>query len=212
MISESGLFTLILRCRGATTPGTVPHRFRKWVTGEVLPAIRKTGGYSIGASSGSKLDLEWEREARSLLADLKRETNPAHRKALHGLLTFAFQSLGQQAPSLEEIDQGVPTSPDILIPFWQAIRDLEAQGIRLNHAHDPARIALSLPEVREEFRKCQVQLPVSGMLREALRQSRSPRFVDVKAVQSALLRKTVKCWVFDGWTPALPAPTSKAGG
>lgn len=45
IISESGLYTLILRCRDAVTPGTIPYRFRKWVTGEVLPQIRKTGRY-----------------------------------------------------------------------------------------------------------------------------------------------------------------------
>lgn len=48
IISESGLYTLILRCRDAVTPGTIPYRFRKWVTAEVLPAIRQTGQYSIG--------------------------------------------------------------------------------------------------------------------------------------------------------------------
>ena len=45
IISESGLYTLILRCRDAVTPGTSPYRFRKWVTGEVLPQIRRTGRY-----------------------------------------------------------------------------------------------------------------------------------------------------------------------
>ncbi|HEJ7836589.1 TPA: hypothetical protein SMH97_004086 [Serratia marcescens] len=45
VISESGLYTLILRCRDAVTPGTIPYRFRKWVTSEVLPAIRQTGQY-----------------------------------------------------------------------------------------------------------------------------------------------------------------------
>ena len=45
IVSESGLYTLILRCRDAVTPGTVPYRFRKWVTGEVLPQIRQTGRY-----------------------------------------------------------------------------------------------------------------------------------------------------------------------
>lgn len=45
IISESGLYTLILRCRDAVTPGTIPYRFRKWVTSEVLPAIRQTGQY-----------------------------------------------------------------------------------------------------------------------------------------------------------------------
>ena len=45
IVSESGMCTLILRCREAVKKGSVPHRFRKWVTAEVLPAIRKTGKY-----------------------------------------------------------------------------------------------------------------------------------------------------------------------
>jgi len=46
MVSESGIYALVLRCRNAMKPGTLPHRFRKWVTREVLPSIRKTGSYS----------------------------------------------------------------------------------------------------------------------------------------------------------------------
>ncbi|WP_261796898.1 Bro-N domain-containing protein [Ralstonia sp. TCR112] len=46
VISESGMYTLVLRCRDAVKPGTVPHRFRKWVTSIVLPAIRKTGQFT----------------------------------------------------------------------------------------------------------------------------------------------------------------------
>lgn len=46
VISESGMYTLVLRCRDAVKPGTVPHRFRKWVTSVVLPAIRKTGQFT----------------------------------------------------------------------------------------------------------------------------------------------------------------------
>lgn len=45
IVSESGMYTLVLRCRDAIKPGTVPHTFRKWVTSEVLPTIRKTGEY-----------------------------------------------------------------------------------------------------------------------------------------------------------------------
>jgi prophage antirepressor-like protein len=45
-VTESGLYTLALRANGATTTGTVQHRFRRWVTGEVLPQIRMTGGYA----------------------------------------------------------------------------------------------------------------------------------------------------------------------
>lgn len=41
VINESGLYTLILR---SNKPAAKP--FRKWVTAEVLPAIRKTGSYA----------------------------------------------------------------------------------------------------------------------------------------------------------------------
>lgn len=43
IISEGGLFTLMLRSRDAMKKGTLPYRFRRWVTGEVLPAMRRTG-------------------------------------------------------------------------------------------------------------------------------------------------------------------------
>lgn len=45
IVSESGMYTLVLRCRDAVNKGSVPHAFRKWVTAEVLPAIRKHGAY-----------------------------------------------------------------------------------------------------------------------------------------------------------------------
>lgn len=45
LVSESGMYTLVLRCRDAVNKGSVPHQFRKWVTAEVLPSIRKHGEY-----------------------------------------------------------------------------------------------------------------------------------------------------------------------
>lgn len=49
IINESGLYALILRSRKAMEKGTVQHKFRKWVTSEVLPTIRKTGSYQTPA-------------------------------------------------------------------------------------------------------------------------------------------------------------------
>lgn len=42
MVSESGMYALVLRSR---KPEAQP--FRKWITSEVVPSIRKTGGYAI---------------------------------------------------------------------------------------------------------------------------------------------------------------------
>ena len=46
IINESGLYAVILR---SDKPEAKP--FRKWVTAEVLPRIRKEGGYIAGVSS-----------------------------------------------------------------------------------------------------------------------------------------------------------------
>ena len=50
IISEGALCSLILRCRDAMEPGTVPFRFRRHVTGVVLPSIRRTGSYAAPAA------------------------------------------------------------------------------------------------------------------------------------------------------------------
>lgn len=49
-VTEAGLYTLILRSRDAMTAETKAYRFRKWVTQEVLPSIRKTGSYAAPGS------------------------------------------------------------------------------------------------------------------------------------------------------------------
>ena len=50
MVSESGLYGLAFRSRK-------PHAkaFRKWVTSEVLPTIRKNGGYISPNASGDQI-------------------------------------------------------------------------------------------------------------------------------------------------------------
>ena len=68
IISESGMYTLILRCRDAVKKGSVPHRFRKWVTAEVLPTIRKTGKYESKTTVDDRTGL---RNAVNMLVSKK---------------------------------------------------------------------------------------------------------------------------------------------
>ena len=51
-ITESGLYALIFRSNKPDAKG-----FRKWVTSEVLPAIRKTGGYIPANEGESETDI-----------------------------------------------------------------------------------------------------------------------------------------------------------
>ena len=68
IINESGMYTLILRCRDAVKKGSVPHRFRKWVTSEVLPTIRKTGKYESKTTADDRTGL---RNAVNMLVSKK---------------------------------------------------------------------------------------------------------------------------------------------
>lgn len=56
LINESGLYFLILRSNKPEAK-----RFRKWVTNEVLPSIRRTGSYSIAETAIDQRDkvFEW---------------------------------------------------------------------------------------------------------------------------------------------------------
>ena len=51
-INESGLFALILSSKLESAK-----RFKRWVTGEVLPAIRKQGGYMMAKQGDSDKDI-----------------------------------------------------------------------------------------------------------------------------------------------------------
>lgn len=79
-VSEGGLYTLVIRSRSATTPGSVAHRFRKWVTGEVLPAIRKAGSYALerGAPAEATPTTDETLNTRRLLVGEARQTFGVH--------------------------------------------------------------------------------------------------------------------------------------
>ena len=55
LINESGLYSLILSSKLPKAK-----EFKRWVTSEVLPAIRKTGGYTVPKSPMELLELEFQ--------------------------------------------------------------------------------------------------------------------------------------------------------
>ncbi|MBB5411860.1 prophage antirepressor-like protein [Paraburkholderia sp. HC6.4b] len=84
IVSESGMYTLVLRCRDAVKPGTLPHRFRKWVTAEVLPQIRKTGQYGsdpLKLLQNGRWLLSFDDDGRARLSPVAEDafvTSPEH--------------------------------------------------------------------------------------------------------------------------------------
>lgn len=71
LINESGLYALIFGSKLESAK-----RFKRWVTSEVLPAIRKTGGYQMKAPEGKELlalaVLEAQKTIEEQNAQIKR--------------------------------------------------------------------------------------------------------------------------------------------
>lgn len=70
-ITESGLYAVILR---SDKPNA--KKFRKWVTSEILPSIRKTGSYGMPKTTGGQIQLlaqgytELEQAVNSIKEDM----------------------------------------------------------------------------------------------------------------------------------------------
>lgn len=67
LINESGLYSLILSSKLPTAK-----KFKRWVTSEVLPAIRKTGSYTVPKAKSTEAERQLNRQIRKMYADNRR--------------------------------------------------------------------------------------------------------------------------------------------
>lgn len=106
VINESGLYSVILR---SDKPEAKP--FRKWVTGEVLPTIRKTGGscgkiravHSGNKKGGGK--MKQQKKALSLYEDYETSVTAASDEE-RDKLNAKFQAMEENCFDLGEDDRG----------------------------------------------------------------------------------------------------------
>lgn len=87
LVSESGLYSLVLKSRKPEAKA-----FRKWVTSEVLPSIRKNGGYMAPAVAKLAVESPAEFMARALV--MANETIQGLQKAVKGLETETPEAYG----------------------------------------------------------------------------------------------------------------------
>lgn len=193
IISEPDLFRLIVNSKLPSA-----ERFERWVFEEVLPSIRKTGFYGRGPSVNQQLSAHGVR--LRLLTTLKKERDPAMRRAIHAQLDHASRLLGIETPLLAEIgrDEIPPAESPWLSAFWEAVDLLvgtdDAQ--QLNHSRAAGLLALNLLQVERAAKAAKLSLPPLNELRRVLRNSQNPRFIDMKSINSRH-GGTVKCWVFE---------------
>ncbi len=117
IISESGLYALIFKSRKPEAKA-----FRKWVTSEVLPALRKTGSYALsGLPSGLHLRLAPRVRAQVLasvvqMAKMSGRTDP---EDVDDLFDRYCSLVGEVSP-LEAAAGGETDGDNELLALWES--------------------------------------------------------------------------------------------
>lgn len=110
LINESGMYSLIMSSKMESAK-----KFKKWVTSEVLPSIRKTGSYSMPSKNELPSDyiealealLKSEKEKRALAEAKKRQRKPKGYLIISSKNRFLWLSLLRQpnSPRDRYVDQ-----------------------------------------------------------------------------------------------------------
>ena len=115
-INESGLYNLIFQSRKPEAKA-----FRKWVTGEVLPTLRKTGRYDLGKPSYQRMAVRRTRgegvnvELTNLLWLIGESLN-------HGDQSAVALELGVSRMAVSNVLNGYNRSSRILMALYRKAR------------------------------------------------------------------------------------------
>ena len=141
LINESALYTLVLRSKLEDA-----RKFRKWVTGEVLPSIRKQGGYMIVRPDESD-EVIMARALLIMQATLQRRDEqiallkPRAEYADHVLDSISCFTTTQLAKELDMTAQELNRLLcEMHIQYWQSgqyllYADYARQGYAKNRTH-----------------------------------------------------------------------------
>lgn len=144
LVSESGMYTLILRCRDAVKKGSVPHRFRKWVTAEVLPQIRKTGSYSQNVEEIRPLEIMLKVQTLDNLYYMARNASE---------LCHQYRKMMNDIINTLNIEYFRPSKPDYK---YQLVSDMQfalddVEVILKTHTREQTAKNIELARLRRSF-------------------------------------------------------------
>ncbi|MDH1589729.1 BRO-N domain-containing protein [Stutzerimonas stutzeri] len=192
-IDEGNLYRLIIKSRKEEAK-----RFESWVCDEVLPALRKTGGYQMGGRTTAASRISNHRLRLSLAKELYRTRDRELRQLIHQQLADVSNALGLPVPELDNLGRAAPKAPDVVKEFWQALAFLDGKGVDYNHAKAANLLAVNMPGLADLLIEHGYPLRFDRELYQGLEESESPRCLHKNySVSSRLAGKTVRCWVFE---------------
>lgn len=113
LINESGLYSLVLSSKLPTAKA-----FKRWITHDVIPAIRKTGGYQVEELTGRELMAKALLEAQAVLAE--KDTTIAKQTQL----------IGELKPKADYTDRILQSKS--LVTITQIAKDYGMSGAAMN--------------------------------------------------------------------------------
>ena len=128
---------------------------------------------------------------------LKAEKVPELRQDLYEQLRRVYADLGQTPPPLTAMGSESPPQPVPATEFWAVYHALLAAGVKVNHSHNPRLIAINLKQFVQVAEAHGMSVAPGPLLKQALRESRAPLYVDDRTVNSAVTGRTIHCWVFE---------------
>ncbi|MBC3911376.1 hypothetical protein, partial [Undibacterium umbellatum] len=144
---------------------------------------------------------------------IAQNSEPAIRASLYIDLRRVSDALGVAVIDADHlpIPKPLPVEPAPARPrqhlciaqLWDTIAELDGLGITTNHSRSVGRIALNLPEVVQLATKHKIPCPHMPTVRRHIETCKEPAFLKMAAVNSVLLNKSVKCYVFQAQEPQL---------
>ena len=144
IVNESGLYSLILSSKLPNAK-----KFKRWVTSEVLPALRKTGQYQVKELSGQELMAKALIEAQSVLEAKDKQIEEMKPKALFADAVSASEEsilIGQLAKLIRQ--NGYDIGQNRLFDWMRKNGYLIKEGSRKNQPTQKA-MNLGLFKVKE---------------------------------------------------------------
>ncbi len=117
-------------------------------------------------------------------------------RGVNRYLVDVCADMGRQAPPLDALGSQEPEQPEATTEFWAAFHALQSLGVKVNHSHNPDLIAINVKQFAQLACAHGLPLAKGGLLKDALRQSKKPRFLDMRTVRSAIVGSAIYCWTF----------------
>ena len=130
IISESGLYTMILRSDSAIKEGTPAFDFRVWVTDDLLPTLRKTGKYSTTEKTSEVATLTPAQQLTIQQAVGKRAQKTAnHYQTIYRAIKLRYQIARYDQLPQDKFEDCLKFIEEMVLSVTEPVKEEEPEPV-----------------------------------------------------------------------------------